>query len=223
MATQTRFDLNAAIEGWRNELSSQRNLSPDACRELEAHLRDSIAVLQERGLREEEAFLIARKRIGELPLLNREFKRGEARHWERPLAFAAWIVFAVSFFLPALNQLVGWKTALLQSFFWPQALQGQWPSIHYLLLTFANVLMLTSPFLLARAGRKARFLKTFRWLSLGAAILVWSFIILLFATNNSADLKIGCYLWATSFDLLLLASLLQTATARAKMAQRLTN
>jgi hypothetical protein len=216
MATQTRFDLNAAIEGWRNELAAQRNLSPDASRELETHLQDSIAVLQERGLSEEEAFLVARKRIGELPLLNREFKRGEARHWERPLAFEAWIVFAVSFFLPALNQLVGWKTALLQSFFWPQALQGQWSSIHYLLLTFANALMLTSPLLLAWAGRKARFLKAFRWLSLGAAVLVWSFIILLFATNNSADLKIGCYLWATSFDLLLLASLLQTATQRPK-------
>ncbi len=180
-------------------------------------------MLQERGLSEEKAFLVARKRIGELPLLNREFKRGEARHWERPFAIAAWTIFAVSFFLPALNQLAGWKTALLHSFFWPQALQGQWPSIHYLLLTFANVLMLASPLLLAWAGRKARFLKAFRWLSLGAAILVWSFIILLFATNNSADLKIGCYLWATSFGLLLLASLLQTATAKAKMAQRLTN
>lgn len=218
MVDQTRFDLSTSIERWRNELAVQRNLSPDTRRELEAHLRDSIAELKRRGFSEDEAFLLARKRIGELPLLDREFKRGEARHWERPFAFAAWAIFAISFFLPALNQLVGWKTALLQSFFWPQALQGQWPSIHYLLLTFANVLMLASPFLLAGARRKTRFLKVFRWLSLGAAVLVWSFIILLFATNNGADLKVGCYLWATSFDFLLLASLVQTATAKTKLA-----
>ncbi len=218
MVDQTRFDLSTSIERWRNELAVQRNLSPETRRELEAHLRDSIAALQKRGLSEEETFLLARKRMGKLPLLNREFKKDGVQHWERPIAIAAWVIFAVSFFLPALNQLVGWKTALLQSFFWPQALQGQWPSIHYLLLTFANVLMLASPFLLLWSGRKALFLKTFRWLSLGAAVLVWSFIILLFATDNGADLKIGCYLWATSFDFLLLASLVQTATAKTKLA-----
>jgi hypothetical protein len=219
MWNRINFDLNAAIESWRNELATQRHLSSDVRRELEAHLRDAIAELRGGDLNEEEAFLIARKRIGELPLLNREFKIVEKnRRWAHPAAMVAWIIFAVSFFLPALDEMVGWKTALLQSFFWPQALQGQWPSIHYLLLTFANVLMLVSPFLLAWSRRKQRFLKAFRWSCLAAAVLVWSFIILLFATNNGADLKIGCYLWAASFDLLLLASLVQSATTKAKLA-----
>lgn len=219
MATQT-FDLNAAVENWRRELSSQRNLSPDARRELSAHLQDTFTALRGRGLNEEEAYRLARKRIGELHLLNREFKlamKTAMNQWA--CAIAAWQVFIVSFFLPAYDQMPGWKTAILQSLFWPQALQGQWLSIHYLLLLPANLLMLASPFLLAWAGHDVRFLKWLRGLTLAAVLLVWTFILELVAQKNGADLKIGCYLWAVSFAVLLLASLLQTARAKNSVKQ----
>ena len=64
METQTRFDLNAAIESWRAALAAQSDLTTDMRRELETHLQDSIAGLRQHGLNEEEAFLVARKRVG---------------------------------------------------------------------------------------------------------------------------------------------------------------
>jgi hypothetical protein len=215
------FKLSAALQMWRHELSSQRNLLPDARRELEAHLQDTFAELQRRGLNEEESFWLARKRIGELQLLNREFKIAmkTMRHWERPPAVAAWAMFVVSFFLPALDQMPGWKAAILQSLFWQSALQGQWTSIHYLLLTFANLLMIGSPFLLEWARHDARFLKWLRGLSFAAMALVWSFVFELLANKNGTNLKVGCYLWASSFIFLLLASLLQTTATKAKVVQ----
>ncbi len=214
MATQT-FNLNAAVESWRQELSAQRHLTPDARRELETHLFDSFSEMRKCGDSEEEAFVRARKRTGELSLLNREFKIAMKTmiHKERPLAIAAWVIYLVSFCVPAFDQMPGWKTAILQSEFWPQALQGQWISIHYLLLTFANLLMLASPVLMGWAGRDARYLCWLRGLGLGALILVWSFVFVLIGNKNGADLRIGCYLWASSFVLLCVASLLQRTSS----------
>ena len=73
MATQTCFDLNAALENWRNELNAQPQLTPDNRRELERHLADSMAELRQRGLNEEESFWLAQRRIGQPQLLAKEF------------------------------------------------------------------------------------------------------------------------------------------------------
>ena len=52
--------------------------------ELEDHLRSQVAELREAGLDEDEAFLIAVKRIGELEALSREFAREYSeRLWKR--------------------------------------------------------------------------------------------------------------------------------------------
>ena len=55
METQTRYDLNAAIENWRAELAAQANLTAEIRRELETHLRDAITGFQQRGLNDEES------------------------------------------------------------------------------------------------------------------------------------------------------------------------
>jgi hypothetical protein len=73
MENQTRFDLNAAIENWRNELAAQPNLASDDRRELETHLRDAIAGFRQRGLNDEESFWLARRRVGQPPQLGEEF------------------------------------------------------------------------------------------------------------------------------------------------------
>ena len=67
-----------------------------------------------RGLNEEESFWLARKRIGELQLLNREFKIAmkTMRHWERPPAVAAWAMFVVSFFFLRWMRCPAWKAAI---------------------------------------------------------------------------------------------------------------
>jgi hypothetical protein len=217
METQSRFDLNAALENWRRSMSAQRNLLPEARRELEAHLRDLFDELRGRGVAEAEAFSLARQRVGEPQLLDREFKIAMNATWfhrNRPAAIAAWIVFVISFGLPAFDDWLGWKCAILHPLFWSSALQGQWTSIHYLLLTLANLLMLASPFLLARAGQDARVLKWLRGLSASAFVLVWSYLIELFVLGSRSDMRIGCYLWGASFGLLLAASLLQTVPGK---------
>jgi hypothetical protein len=87
MATQTPFDLNAAFEAWRNELAAQPQLSSDDRRELERHLADGTAELRQRGLNEEEAFWLARRRIGQPQQLAEEFERAEPLKAWRERAF----------------------------------------------------------------------------------------------------------------------------------------
>ena len=75
MENQTRFDLNAAVENWRQELTVQPPLTPDNRRELETHLRDALAELKARGLNDEESFWLARRRVGQPQKLAEEFAR----------------------------------------------------------------------------------------------------------------------------------------------------
>jgi hypothetical protein len=91
METQTRYNLNAAIENWRAEISAQPNLTVDARRELETHLRDAIAGFQQRGLNDEESFWLACKRVGQPPHLGEEFvKANPAAVWRERIF---WMVF----------------------------------------------------------------------------------------------------------------------------------
>jgi hypothetical protein len=96
MENQTRFDLNAAIENWRQELAAQPNLASDDRRELEMHLRDAIAGFQQRGLNDEESFWLARRRVGQLPQLGEEFiKADPAKVWRERL-FWMWLALFLS-------------------------------------------------------------------------------------------------------------------------------
>ena len=73
MNDQTAFDLDRAIQNWREELKKSPAFRDENLNEMESHLRDSIAKLQERGLSTEEAFIIASRRIGGAPALETEF------------------------------------------------------------------------------------------------------------------------------------------------------
>lgn len=57
--TKTRFDLNAAVQNWQQELAAQPELTEDDRRELEAHLRDTVVEFQRRGLNDDESFWLA--------------------------------------------------------------------------------------------------------------------------------------------------------------------
>ncbi len=92
MENQTRFDLNAAVENWRNELAAQPNLAPDDRRELETHLRDAIAGFQQRGLNDEESFWLARRRVGQPQQIGEEFVKADPAKIWRERVF--WMVLA---------------------------------------------------------------------------------------------------------------------------------
>ena len=67
------FDLNRALADWRQDMHAQRTLSGADLDELEDHLREEIAQLTGQGLSEEEAFQVARMRLGSPRDLGGEF------------------------------------------------------------------------------------------------------------------------------------------------------
>jgi hypothetical protein len=97
MENQTRFDLNAAIENWRQELAAQPNLASDDRRELETHLRDAVAGFQQRGLNDKESFWLARHRVGQPEQLAEEFVKADPAAVWRERVFWMWLaVFLAS-------------------------------------------------------------------------------------------------------------------------------
>jgi hypothetical protein len=73
METPTSFDLNHAIQQWRENLSQSPAFRGENLNELESHLRDSVATFETRGLSVGEAFLVATRRIGASNALATEF------------------------------------------------------------------------------------------------------------------------------------------------------
>jgi hypothetical protein len=96
MENQTRYDLNAAIENWRQELASQPNLAAEDRRELETHLRDSIAGFKQKGLNDEESFWCARRRFGQPQQVGEEFfKADPAKIWRDRVFWVVWFLFVL--------------------------------------------------------------------------------------------------------------------------------
>ena len=79
-----RISLEEGIAEWRSYLRRRQAIHSVDADELEDHLRSQASALVEAGLTEDEAFLIAVKRIGELDALSREFAREHSeRLWKR--------------------------------------------------------------------------------------------------------------------------------------------
>jgi hypothetical protein len=75
MENQTAFDLNRAVESWREILARSGSMDRESVDELESHLRHSIVALQTSGLSIEESFMIAKKRIGRSDDIDTEFAK----------------------------------------------------------------------------------------------------------------------------------------------------
>lgn len=79
-----RTSLEEGIAEWRSFVRRRQAIQPVDVDELEDHLRSQASALVEAGLTEDEAFLIAVKRIGALDALSREFAREHSeRLWKR--------------------------------------------------------------------------------------------------------------------------------------------
>jgi hypothetical protein len=77
-------ELEGQIAEWRAYTHRRRELHNTDVEELEDHLRSRISELTEAGLRADEAFLIAVKRMGSLDELSREFAREHSeRLWKQ--------------------------------------------------------------------------------------------------------------------------------------------
>lgn len=73
MENPTAFDLNRAIQSWREGLAQAPAIRSENLEELEAHLRDAVALLEARGLSPDEAFLVAVRRLGASCALELEY------------------------------------------------------------------------------------------------------------------------------------------------------
>lgn len=94
MESEPRFDLNSALIRWSADLATRGNLAPGKIAELETHLRDSVAALQQRGLNDAEAFLIATRRLGSPAQIETEFEKVDATVLPRRALW--WLVLGVA-------------------------------------------------------------------------------------------------------------------------------
>ena len=84
MTVDSDNDLEGQIAEWRAYMHRRRELHHTDAEELEDHLRSRITDLTEAGLRADEAFLIAVKRMGSFDELSREFAREHSeRLWKQ--------------------------------------------------------------------------------------------------------------------------------------------
>jgi hypothetical protein len=84
MIVDSDNDLEGQIAEWRAYMHHRRELLHTDAEELEDHLRSRISDLTEAGLRPDEAFLIAVKRMGSLDELSREFAREHSKRlWKQ--------------------------------------------------------------------------------------------------------------------------------------------
>ena len=76
--------LEAQIGQWRGYLRRRQAIRPMDVAELEDHLRDQVATLRSAGLSDDEAFLVAVKRMGALDAISNEFAREHSdRLWKQ--------------------------------------------------------------------------------------------------------------------------------------------
>src|ERR671935_3252422 len=106
--------LEEQIDQWRSYLRRRQAIHSVDVAELEDHLREQVAGLVDAGLADDEAFLVAVKRMGDLDDLSREFAREHsgrlwkqlvlsrddeparvAGGWVEPLAFAVAAAVAI--------------------------------------------------------------------------------------------------------------------------------
>ena len=92
-------DVEKRIEQWRGRLAASETLNSAEISELEGHLREEVAGLRKLELSEEEAFLVARHRLGDAAELEGEFAKvyGHRRSLQR----LSWMALGVLLYLLA--------------------------------------------------------------------------------------------------------------------------
>lgn len=94
MESDARFDLTTALSRWTGDFAKRGHLEPEKIAELESHLHDSIAGLQQRGLDEAESFLIATRRLGSPVQIEAEFEKAETTLLPRRALW--WLILGVA-------------------------------------------------------------------------------------------------------------------------------
>jgi hypothetical protein len=83
------ISLEEQIDQWRSYLRRRQAIHSVDVAELEDHLREQVTGLMNAGLADDEAFLVAVKRMGELDALSREFAREHSERLWKQLVVSA--------------------------------------------------------------------------------------------------------------------------------------
>lgn len=90
------FELDNEIQRWKSAFTNNGAVSCEQILEMESHLRDQIDALQSHGLSSQEAFTVARMRIGEVSEIECEFAKIQPK---RKYQFRAiWMLAGYLFF-----------------------------------------------------------------------------------------------------------------------------
>jgi hypothetical protein len=95
METTAPFDLNIALQHWRERLGQSPEIKSESLTELESHVRDSVGQLEIKGLSSEESFLIATRRVGSPAQLEPEFAKMNPSPWNLVVHGLILVVFSV--------------------------------------------------------------------------------------------------------------------------------
>ena len=101
MANDTQFDLKEALRRWRENLRNNGSVRTEDIAELETHVTDTVRDLGVHALSNEEAFLIATRRVGSVQALKEEFgKVNPEAAWH---SRAIWMIVGILFFTAAMS------------------------------------------------------------------------------------------------------------------------
>jgi hypothetical protein len=92
METRTTFDLNSSLSLWLAKFAQSPHFRNEDVSEMESHVRDSVTRLNGQGLSEEEAFLIAIRRVGSVAKLEPEYAK-QNRNWGNPIVHGLILAF----------------------------------------------------------------------------------------------------------------------------------
>ncbi len=183
--------VESQIAEWRAYVAKAPAVNGRDIDELEAHLRDQIAELDEAGLADDEAFLVAVKRMGDLDSLSREFAREHSgRLWKQLVlsgeddparSSAGWfeaLLFAVA-------AAVAMQVARLAADFPDE--EAEW--------LFLNLGLLVLPFLAGYFAHR-RQLDPRRWVLAAAPFALLALVVNLypFGADSDTEILVGLYL-----------------------------
>ncbi len=151
------FDLNEQISNWRSTLTQSETLDKSDVDELESHLREEVENLTAQSLSEEEAFWVARHRLGEAGSLAGEFSKVNGRRflWKRLFWMTAGVLLflVIGYIAGVISNAVVFAASSGGLKGYPLGLLGV---IVRSLILFAAVILLYFAFRQDKSGRFAR-------------------------------------------------------------------
>jgi hypothetical protein len=163
----SNFSLDKAILGYVGLIKNQGSLTGSDADELMGHLYDSAEALLKMGLSEQEAFMVACKRIGNVDLLTEEYGKVNMSLKHNKIWAYLLIGFNMFYGIPSM------VFALISLFYWVTFWYFQTSTVAVLIIVAFHILFITGIFSLLKFKRQiSRFIenkvaqKPLKWIAL---------------------------------------------------------